>query len=284
MRAALIQMRSGADRQANLAAFRDGVRDAAGQGATYVQTPEMTGMIAPRAEMIAAALSEQDDPAIALASDLARDHRVWVHVGSTAVRSSGDPGKLANRAFVFAPDGSLRARYSKLHLFDVDLPDGETWRESDTYVAGERACVMEVDGAMLGLGICYDLRFPELFRQQALAGATVLTAPAAFTAQTGEAHWEVLVRARAIECGAFVLAAAQGGHHTEGDGRRTWGHSIAVNPWGGVIGTLDHDEPGILIADIDHQKSTEARERIANLRHGRAFTVHVERPVREAAQ
>ena len=284
MRAALIQMRSGADRAVNLAALRDGVRDAVGRGATYVQTPEMTGMIAPRPTILARAETERDDPVAVLASELASEHGIWLHIGSTAVRAEREPGKLANRALLFAPDGSLRARYSKLHLFDVDLPDGETWRESDTYVAGDAAVVAEADDAMLALGICYDLRFPELFAAQARAGANVLTMPAAFTAQTGRAHWEVLCRARAIECGAFLLAAAQGGHHADGDGRRTWGRSIAVDPWGVVIGMLDHDEPGVLVVETDPARSVEARTRIPNLAHGREFGLRIEAAVREAAQ
>ena len=284
MRAALIQMRSGADRKANVAALRDGAREAAGMGATYVQTPEMTGMIAPRDDMLAAAVPERDDPVLAEASRLASEHRVWVHIGSTAVRSERERGKLANRALLFAPDGSLRARYDKLHMFDVDLPDGETWRESAMYAAGDAAVVAEVDGTMLGMGICYDLRFPALFAAQARAGATVLTVTAAFTAQTGRAHWDVLCRARAIECGAFLLAAAQGGHHEDGDGRRTWGRSIVVDPWGAVIGMLDHDEPGVLCVDIDPARSAEAHSRIRNLDHARDFALRVEAPVREAAQ
>ena len=284
MRAALVQMRSGADRAANLAALDKGVRKAAGAGAAYVQTPEMTGMIAPRERMLAEAMLERNDPVAALASDLAREHRVWVHIGSTAVRSERAPDRLSNRAFLFAPDGSLRARYNKLHMFDVDLPDGETWRESAVYAPGDAAVVAELGDATLGLAICYDLRFPALFAAHARAGASVLTVPAAFTAQTGRAHWEVLCRARAIECGAFLLAAAQGGHHAEGDGRRTWGRSIAVDPWGTVIDMIDHDEPGILTVEIDPARSAEARSRIANLHHGRDFALRVEGSVREAAQ
>ena len=280
--AALVQMRSGADLERNAAELRERVAEAAGRGASYVQTPEMTGAVARGSELLRKARDMEGDPVVRAASDAAMRHGVWVHVGSTPVLSP-EAGQLANRALLFAPDGTFRAWYDKLHMFDVDLPDGETWRESKLYRPGNRAVVADMNGTRIGLGICYDLRFPTLFAAQARAGASVLTVPAAFTAQTGRAHWHVLARARAIECGAFLLAAAQGGTHE--DGRRTFGHTIAVSPWGEVIGELDHDEPGVLEVTIDPRESAEARQRIANLRHEREFTLHVvEEPLSEAAE
>ena len=281
--AALVQMRSGADLDRNAQDLRERVAEAAGLGATYVQTPEMTGAVARGSELLAAARDMEDDPVVRAASEASAAHGVWLHVGSTPLLSS-EPGRLANRALLFAPDGTLRAWYDKLHMFDVDLPDGETWRESKLYRPGNRTVVVDMDGTRIGLGICYDLRFPTLFAAQARAGASVLPAPAAFTAQTGRAHWHVLARARAIECGAVLLAAAQGGTHE--DGRRTYGHSIAVSPWGEVIGELDHDEPGVLSVLVDRKRSADARARIANLRHGREFTLDVieDGTVREAAE
>ena len=272
-RAALIQMRSGVDAARNVAALREAVREAAAAGAAYVQTPEMTGAVQrDGAALLAAARPEREDPVVRAASACAAEHGLWLHVGSTAVLDTR-PGRLANRAFLFAPDGALRARYDKLHMFDVDLRGGESWRESRLYAAGERAVVARTPLAMIGLGICYDLRFPELFARQARAGASVLTAPAAFTARTGRAHWEVLARARAIECGAWLLAAAQGGVHE--DGRETFGRTIAVDPWGGVAGMIDHDAPGVLTVDVDPEASRRARAMVPNLRHARAFGLDV---------
>ena len=277
MRVALIQMRSGVDAGANVAAMREGVGEAAARGAAYVQTPEMTGAVDRDGRaLLARSRPEADDPVVHAASDLAREHGVWLHVGSTAVLADAPgvaegkgEGKLANRALLFAPDGRIAARYDKLHMFDVDLPGGETWRESRLYAPGERAVVARVGEAVLGLSICYDLRFPALYAALAGAGASVLAVPAAFTARTGRDHWEVLLRARAIECGAWVLAAAQGGRHE--DGRETWGRSAVVDPWGAVVASLDHDEPGVLVADIDVARSADARARIANLAHARPF-------------
>ncbi|MFZ1679590.1 MAG: carbon-nitrogen hydrolase family protein, partial [Rhizobiaceae bacterium] len=194
---------------------------------------------------------------------------VHVHVGSTAIAAAD--GRIANRAFLFAPGGGQIATYDKIHMFDVDLDGGESWRESATYAPGGECVVADIGLAKLGLGICYDIRFPQLFQAQANAGASVLSAPAAFTRQTGEAHWHVLQRARAIENGAFVLSAAQGGRHE--DGRETFGHSLAVDPWGRVIAEADGDAPGIVYADIDPAQSAEARGKIPNLRNARAFAI-----------
>ena len=282
-RAALVQMRSGTEPAANVRRLADAVREAADRGVGYVQTPEMTGSVdRDRDAMLGRACLQQHDPLVHAASELARDHRLWLHVGSTPLRVEGSD-RLANRSLLFRPDGSLHAVYDKLHMFDVDLADGESWRESDLYVAGNEAVACgtgpELDDARLGLTICYDLRFPELYRTLAAAGADMLAVPAAFTAQTGRAHWRTLLRARAIECGAVVLAAAQGGVHE--DGRRTWGRSMAVDPWGVVIGELPDDEPGLLVVDVDLAAVREARRMIPNLRHHRPFSVR--RPVADLA-
>ncbi len=269
-KAALVQMRSTMDPARNIAAMTDLVAQAADQGAAYVQTPEMTGaLVSDRAALEAILCDENDDPVIAAASDLAVRHGLYLHVGSTAVRVDG--GGIANRALLFAPDGATVARYDKIHMFDVDLDHGESWRESATYQAGGNGIVAALPFARLGLAICYDLRFPDLFRAEAEAGADVLSVPAAFTRQTGEAHWHVLLRARAIENGAFVLAAAQGGRHE--DGRETYGHSLIVDPWGRIVAEAAHDEPAVIVAEIDREASRSARRKIPNLSNQRAFDV-----------
>ena len=265
---AAVQMRSTTDIAANRDDFERLVREAAGRGATYVQTPEMTGLIQKNRKALLEEISpEADDPIAATASSLSKELGIWLHVGSTPI-ALGD-GKVANRAFLFAPDGGKRVSYDKIHMFDVDLDNGESWRESATYRPGERAVTVDVADARFGLGICYDIRFPQLFQSQALAGAQVLTAPAAFTRQTGEAHWHVLQRARAIENGAFVISAAQGGKHE--DGRETYGHSLVVDPWGAVLAEADGDEPGIVLAEIDPAESANARAKIPNLKNAQDF-------------
>src|SRR5690606_19355567 len=192
-----------------------------------------------------------------------------IHIGSTAVLL--EDGRVANRAFLFGAEGELIATYDKIHMFDVDLDNGESWRESATYAPGDRAVVAQLPFMNLGLAICYDVRFPQLFRAQALAGADVLAIPAAFTRQTGEAHWHVLQRARAIENGAWVITAAQGGKHE--DGRETYGHSLIIDPWGRIVAEADHDEPGVVMAEIDPSASIEARKKIPNLKNARPFEV-----------
>ncbi|WP_206456062.1 carbon-nitrogen hydrolase family protein [Aurantimonas marina] len=273
-RAAVLQMRSRLEPQANAEALEGLVREAVAEGASYLQSPEMTGMVhRDRAELMKRLRSEDDDILVATAGRLAKEHAVYLHLGSTAI-AAGD-GKVANRAFLFAPDGSRVATYDKIHMFDVDLDNGESWRESRTYRPGNRAALADLqfsDGAArLGFAICYDMRFPHLFREEALAGAEILTAPAAFTRQTGEAHWHVLLRARAIENGAYVVAAAQGGRHD--DGRETFGHSLIVDPWGRVVAEVDGHEPGIAVATIDTAEVAAARAKIPNLRNARAFAV-----------
>ncbi|MCR9139564.1 MAG: carbon-nitrogen hydrolase family protein [Alphaproteobacteria bacterium] len=270
--AAIVQMRSTIDPSRNIADMSDLVARAAGNGAQYVQTPEMTGaLVQDRTALMAMLHDEDNDPVVAASADLAVQHSIYLHVGSTAIAVSG--GKVANRSFLFAPDGSVIARYDKIHMFDVDLDNGESWRESRTYEAGNNAVVACLPFAWLGLAICYDVRFPALFRNEAESGANVLTVPAAFTRQTGEAHWHVLLRARAIENGAFVIAAAQGGTHQ--DGRETYGHSMIIDPWGKVLAEIPHDEPAVATARIDVDASRVAREKIPNLRNQRAFDVEV---------
>ena len=216
--------------------------------------------------------SESDDIIVRTASELAAKHGIHLHIGSTAI--ARDDGKIANRAFLFGPDGNILTRYDKIHMFDVDLDNGESWRESAVYAPGADTVVIDLPFARLGLAICYDVRFPQLFRAQALAGASVISAPAAFTRQTGEAHWHVLQRARAIENGAFMISAAQGGVHE--DGRETYGHSIIVAPWGEVLAEADHAEPAVIVADIDPALSAAARTKVPNLKNARPFGVVVE--------
>jgi len=269
MKVAALQMRSGTDVGRNVETFEAMVREAAAAGAAYVQSPEMTGaLMRDRAALRAAIRPAGQDPVALKASALAAELGIHVHVGSTAV-AHGD--KVANRGFLFGPDGGLVAEYDKIHMFDVDLDNGESWRESATYEPGRETVVAELPCARVGLAICYDLRFPQLFRAQALAGAEMLTVPAAFTRQTGEAHWHVLLRARAIENGAWVVAAAQGGRHE--DGRETYGHSLIVDPWGRIVAEADHDEPAVVIADIDVKASVSARAKVPNLQNAREFGV-----------
>ena len=269
VRVAAVQMRSGTSPEENVVWLESMVREAASAGATYVQTPEMTGALVRDQDAREAVFASQDrDIIVAAASRLSRALAIHLHIGSTAIKRPD--GKLANRALLFGPDGGLIATYDKIHMFDVDLDNGESWRESSAYEPGTRAVIADLPFGKLGFAICYDLRFPQLFRSEALAGAQVLTVPAAFTRQTGEAHWHTLIRARAIENGAFVVAAAQGGLHQ--DGRETFGHSLIVDPWGRVLAEADHDEPGIILADIDLAHSIAARQKIPNLKNARDFS------------
>jgi len=269
MRIACLQMRSTRAVQRNIEAFRALVEEAVAAGASFLQSPEMSNIVERnRADLFAAIRPEAEDAFLAEARALARRHRITIHLGSLAIREGE---KIANRGFVIAPDGSIAARYDKLHLFDVDLPNGESWRESATYTAGACAIITPLEGgAMLGMGICYDLRFPTLYRALAEAGADILSAPACFTKQTGEAHWVVLHRARAIETGSYMVSAAQGGLHE--DGRETFGHSIIIDPWGRVLAEAGN-EPCILLADLDRALVADARSRIPTLKHGRVITV-----------
>ena len=280
-RVACAQMRSGRTVADNIAAAEALIREAAAGGARYVLTPEMTNLLErDRAAVLAKVASEADDTTLTRLSALAAELGIVVHVGSLAIHT---PEGLANRAFVIGPDGAVIAKYDKIHMFDVDLANGESWRESNTYQPGEQAVVVDLPGSgdagadlRLGLAICYDLRFPQLFRALAKAGSGLLAVPAAFTRQTGEAHWHVLLRARAIECGAYVVAAAQGGTHE--DGRETYGHSLIVDPWGVVVAEAG-TEPGVIFADIDPAKVAEARSRIPALKNDRLFAVPDAPPV-----
>ena len=270
MRVGLIQMRSTPSISENIEVMDKFVREAASKGASYVQTPEMTGILQKRrAGLFSEICNQEQDRLVRRSMSLASELGIWLHVGSHAIKLSDD--KAANRAFVFAPDGELVATYDKIHMFDVDLDNGESWRESNVYMPGKEARLVDVDGVGLGLSICYDVRFPHLYRQLALAGADVLSVPAAFTRQTGQAHWHALLKARAIENGAFVLAAAQGGDHE--DGRETFGHSLIINPWGETIAELDHDDPGVLVADLNLEEVTKARSKIPNLANSREFVL-----------
>lgn len=261
-------MRSSIDVDANINAMNALVREAAASGATYIQTPEMTGLLQKnRKALLATIKSDADDLTFNAAFKLAKELGIWLHIGSTPILRSD--GKVANRAAMFAPDGTRTATYDKIHMFDVDLDNGESWRESAIYEAGQAAFVTNVNDTKLGFGICYDVRFPDMFRQQALAGANVLTAPAAFTRQTGEAHWHVLMRARAIENGAYMISAAQGGTHE--DKRETYGHSLIVDPWGTIIAEVDGDEPGFAVAEVNTNQSIQARAKIPNLKNDGHF-------------
>jgi len=267
MRIALAQMTSGIGPAANARAAADAIAEAKAGGASMLFTPEMTGLLdRDRARAAASITSEEDDPTLAAAREAAERHGIWVHLGSLALRRAD--GRLANRGFVIDDTGAIRARYDKLHLFDVDLPTGESWRESAAYAAGEGAVVIDTPIGALGLSICYDLRFADLYRALSDAGATVLAIPAAFTRPTGAAHWRVLLRARAIEAAAFVVAAAQTGTHE--DGRATYGHSLVVDPWGEVL--LDMGEAaGIGFAELDAARLADVRARIPALAHRRAI-------------
>ena len=266
-KAAMIQMRSGLTPAANVDAAAALIAEAKAAGADYVQTPEMTNLLAAnREQLLKTIVEEKADPSLAAFRDMARKHSLHVHVGSLAVKHSDD--RASNRAFLVDPQGEIVARYDKIHMFDVDLGNGETYRESNNYTPGESAVLADLPWGRLGITICYDVRFPALYRALAEAGATMLTVPSAFTKQTGEAHWHVLNRARAIENGSFVFAAAQGGKHE--NGRETFGHSLIVDPWGRVLAE-GGTEPGVVIAEIDPTEIAKARSRIPSLHHGRRF-------------
>jgi predicted amidohydrolase len=265
-RIALLQSTTGIDPDSNARALEEAIAEAAGGGAEMLFTPEMSGLLDRDSGRAAKNLRiEEQDEVLARCREAARRHRIWVDIGSLAVLV--DDGKVANRGFVIDREGEIRARYDKLHLFDVDLPTGESWRESNVYSAGKG--VVLVNGTpvgKLGLTICYDLRFPGLFARLAEADADVIAVPAAFTVPTGKAHWHILLRARAIEAGLFVVAAAQVGHHE--DGRQTFGHSLVVDPWGEIL--LDMGEKtGVGFADIDLKRILDVRSRIPALNHRR---------------
>ena len=266
-RAACVQLRSSDDVQENIRITSELIREAKGKGAQFVTTPENTTLMAPDGgAKLAQSFDEAHDPALPAFARLAEELGIWLLVGSLAIKVS--EGKTANRSFLVDPKGRVAARYSKIHLFDVDLPSGEKYRESNTVAGGDKAVVADLPWGRVGLTICYDLRFPQLYRALAQKGAFLLTVPSAFTETTGKAHWHVLLRARAIENGAFVLAPAQGGTHA--NGRKTYGHSLIVAPWGEILAE-GGTEPGVFIADIDPALAADARTRVPNLQHDRAF-------------
>jgi predicted amidohydrolase len=268
-KAAMIQMRAGLTPAANVDAAARLIEQAKADGADYVQTPEMTNVLAAKREQLFATIVEEEkDASLAAFRELAQRLGVIIHVGSLAVRLS--PDRAGNRGFLIDGKGEIVARYDKVHMFDVNLANGESYRESNNYTPGETAVVADLPWGRLGLTICYDLRFPALYRALAEAGASYLAIPSAFTKQTGEAHWHVLMRARAIENGSFVFAAAQGGKHE--NGRETFGHSLIVDPWGRVL-TEGGTEPSVVMAEIDPAEVAAARARIPSLQHGRRFEI-----------
>ena len=267
-RIALVQSTTGIDPAANAARLVSAIGEASAGGATMLFTPEMSNLLDRESQRAARSIrAEEDDEVLAACREAAREHGIWVHLGSLAVLT--DDGKIANRAFVIDRTGEIRARYDKIHLFDVDLPTGESWRESAVYQRGEGAVLVNgTPVGKLGLTICYDLRFPGLFARLAEANADLIAVPAAFTVPTGKAHWHILLRARAIEAGLFVVAAAQVGRHE--DGRQTFGHSLVIDPWGEIL--LDMGEAaGVGFADIDLARISDVRSRIPALSHRRTI-------------
>jgi len=269
MKAALIQLRTPASQAAALAQAEPLIRQAVAAGAEFVLTPECTNIVQKnRPKLFEVLATAEDDACVQGLIALAAELKIWLLIGSALVKR--EDGGAANRSILVGPDGRIVATYDKMHMFDVDLPTGEKARESEAYTPGEEAVIAATPMGQIGLTICYDLRFPYLYRALAKSGAEIITIPACFTRPTGEAHWEILLRARAIETGSFVLAPAQGGFHE--DGRGTWGRSIAVGPWGEVLALADHDEPGFVIADIDLDAVAKARQAIPALKNERSFT------------
>lgn len=270
VRAALFQMTSGIDPEANASAIGAAIREAGAGGAQMLFTPEMSGLIDRKRERAALRIvSEAQDRVLAAAREAAAREGIWVHLGSLAVRS-GDTeasARFANRAFVIDATGDIRARYDKIHMFDVDLAGGESWRESNAYAPGDRTITVETPLGLLGLAICYDVRFPALFEALGRAKCDVIAIPAAFTVPTGRAHWHLLQRARAVEASAFVLSAAQVGTHQ--DGRETYGHSLAVDPWGDVLLDLGGERAGIGFVDLDPARIAEVRAQLPSLANRR---------------
>nr|WP_070961295.1 carbon-nitrogen hydrolase family protein [Hyphomonas sp. Mor2] len=263
LRAACIQMRATTEIQPNIEAATALIRDAAGQGAQFIATPEMTNLLDIRPGQARPKIKpEADDPCLKALCGLARELNVTVLIGSLAV-ALPDDDRFANRSYLICPDGRILARYDKIHMFDVEVGDGQFYRESKAYRGGQDAVLAETSTAKIGLTICYDVRFPHLYRVLGQAGAELITIPAAFTRVTGEAHWHVLTRARAIETGSFVVAPAQGGTHE--DGRETYGHSLIVSPWGEVLAEASGDTPGVIVADLDLTQVAKARSRIPAL-------------------
>src|SRR4051812_37323552 len=266
--AALVQMCTSLSPDASFRQAEGFIREAASRGANYVQTPEVSNLIQKNRKALFELLaSEEDDASLKAYRDLARELKIHLHVGSLALRAT--PERAVNRSFLIGPDGNILASYDKIHMFDIELDGGESYRESANYQPGETAVISDLPWGRIGLTICYDVRFPALYRALAEAGAAFIAVPSAFTVRTGEAHWHTLLRARAIENGAYVFAAAQGGRHESG--RVTYGHSLIIDPWGAVVAEAEGDEPGIILAKIDPAKVTEARKVVPSLQHGRRF-------------
>ena len=267
--AAMVQMRTGLLPEPSLEQVIRLIRQAAGQGADYVLTPEVSNMMQANRKALFEHLSkEEDDRSLKAYRALASELKIYLHIGSLALRAS--PERAVNRSFLIGPDGIVIASYDKIHMFDIDLPDGESYRESANYQPGETAVIADLPWGRIGLTICYDLRFPALYRALAESGASFLAVPSAFTRKTGEAHWHTLLRARAIENGCFVFAAAQAGMHE--NKRETYGHSLIVAPWGEILAEGD-SEPGVFMAQIDPAKVDAARRAVPSLQHGRRFSV-----------
>lgn len=273
MRAAIFQMTSGIDPAENAAAIVEQAARARAEGADILLTPEMAGYLDRDRERAAATLrSEADDPVLAKVREAAARLGLWIHLGSLPLKDERSDGRWSNRSFMIDGSGEIRARYDKIHLFDVDLATGESWRESAVYGPGEQVVAVDTPWARMGLSICYDMRFPDLYRALTNAGATILLAPAAFTVPTGRAHWHILLRARAIEAGCFVIAAAQTGRHA--DGRETYGHSLIVDPWGDIVLDMD-EEAGLALADIDLSRIEEVRGRVPAIANRRMMPMDV---------
>jgi predicted amidohydrolase len=268
--AAMVQMRTGLLPEPNLEQGTKLIRKAVADGADYVQTPEVSNMIqSNRNAMFEHLAAEEDDVSLKAYRALAAELNIHLHIGSLALRAT--PERAVNRSFLIGPDGAVIASYDKIHMFDIDLPGGESYRESANYQPGETAVISDLPWGRIGLTICYDLRFPALYRALAESGAAFLTVPSAFTVRTGEAHWHTLLRARAIENGCFVFAAAQAGTHESK--RQSYGHSLIVSPWGEVLAEGDGTEPGVFMAKIDPAKVETARKTVPSLQHGRRFSV-----------
>ncbi|MGX9356074.1 carbon-nitrogen hydrolase family protein [Roseobacteraceae bacterium S113] len=274
MRTSLLQINSGPDPQANLSTVTEMMAEAAADGAGFVLTPEVTNCLgAPKTQQAEILQPEANDPTLAGLRDAAAKHGQWLLIGSLALKTEDADGRFANRSFLINTTGEIVARYDKLHMFDVQISETEQYRESSAYRPGTQAVVGDAGFAKIGLSVCYDLRFPHLYRALAHAGAEILTVPAAFSYATGPAHWEPLLRARAIECGAWVLAPGQTGAHGEGEGalRRTHGHSLVISPWGEVMGDQG-SAPGILSVELDMADVAKSRQRVPSLLHDREFT------------
>lgn len=281
LRAACVQITGKPRVEDNIALIDPMIREAAAQGADLVCLPEICNLVQKnREEQQKQVRTEAEDPALAAFRALAKELGIWIHAGSLAIRpEEGD--RLANRGFLIAPDGTIRAKYDKIHMFDVDLENAESYRESFSYRPGEQAVLAQTPWGGYGMGVCYDVRFPALFRDLAGAGAKVLTMPACFTQPTGKAHWHVLLRARAIENGCFVIAAAQCGEHE--DGRKTYGHSLIIDPWGDVLADAGPDQ-GIILADLDMARVDEVRGMVPSLKNGRDYAPPVPLDLAQAGE